>query len=33
MLRPVGKSYAEGKANVDKLWTLSEKLVGEKFDL
>jgi hypothetical protein len=33
VLRPIGKDHAEGKENIDKLWTLSEKLVGQKFDL
>lgn len=33
VLRPIGKDYAEGKENIEKLWTLSEKLVGQKFDL
>jgi hypothetical protein len=32
-LRPIGKDHAEGKENIEKLWTLSEKLVGQKFDL
>lgn len=33
VLRPIGKDHAEGKDNIDKLWTLSENLVGQKFDL
>ncbi|TVY25883.1 Short-chain dehydrogenase TIC 32-like protein [Lachnellula hyalina] len=33
VLRPVEQAYAKGKENADKLWVLSEKLVGEKFDL
>ncbi|TVY36418.1 Short-chain dehydrogenase-like protein [Lachnellula subtilissima] len=33
VLRPVEQAYAKGKENADKLWALSEKLVGEKFDL
>lgn len=32
-VRPIGKAHAEGKENIDKLWALSEKLVGQKFDL
>jgi len=32
-IRPVGKDYAQGKENIDLLWALSEKLVGQKFDL
>ncbi|KAH9222843.1 hypothetical protein DL95DRAFT_518374 [Leptodontidium sp. 2 PMI_412] len=30
-VRPVMQDYAQGKENIDKLWALSEKLVGEKF--
>lgn len=33
MLKPVEQDYAKGKENADRLWALSEKLVGEKFDL
>ncbi|TVY48518.1 Short-chain dehydrogenase-like protein [Lachnellula occidentalis] len=33
VLRPVEQAYAKGEENADKLWALSEKLVGEKFDL
>ncbi|KAH7360599.1 short-chain dehydrogenase [Rhexocercosporidium sp. MPI-PUGE-AT-0058] len=31
VVRPVTQDYAQGKENFDKLWALSEKLVGEKF--
>ncbi|KAL5326856.1 hypothetical protein ACEPPN_004545 [Leptodophora sp. 'Broadleaf-Isolate-01'] len=30
-VRPVMQDYAQGKENIDELWALSEKLVGEKF--
>lgn len=30
-VRPVPQAYAQGKENADKLWALSEKLVGENF--
>jgi hypothetical protein len=32
-VRPIGKDYAKGKENIDKLWALSERLVGQKFNL
>lgn len=32
-MRSIEKDYAEGKENADKLWALSEKLVGERFEL
>jgi len=32
VIRPVLQDYAKGKENYDKLWALSEKLVGQKFD-
>lgn len=33
IVRPVEQDYAKGQENIDKLWALSEKLVGQKFDL
>jgi hypothetical protein len=32
-VRPVGKDHAQGRENIEKLWALSEKLVGQTFDL
>jgi hypothetical protein len=32
-VRPIGKDHAVGKENIDKSWALSERLVGQKFDL
>jgi hypothetical protein len=31
--RPVEQDFVKGKENTDKLWELSEKLVGQKFEL
>ncbi|KAE8451268.1 hypothetical protein EG329_004433 [Mollisiaceae sp. DMI_Dod_QoI] len=33
VVRPVEKEHAKGQENINKLWALSEKLVGQKFDL
>ncbi|KAG4430924.1 hypothetical protein IFR05_013598 [Cadophora sp. M221] len=32
-VKPIEKEHAKGQENVDKLWALSEKLVGQKFAL
>jgi hypothetical protein len=32
VIRPIKQDFATSKENVDKLWALSEKLVGEKFE-
>ena len=33
VIRPIEQGYAKGREHEDKLWALSEKLVGRKFDL
>ncbi|KAH7336129.1 hypothetical protein BKA65DRAFT_527065 [Rhexocercosporidium sp. MPI-PUGE-AT-0058] len=33
VMKPIEKEHAKGQENIDKLWALSEKLVGQKFDL
>ena len=33
VVRPIAQDHAKGKENIDKLWAMSEKLVGQKFDL
>lgn len=30
-MMPIEKEHAKGQENIDKLWALSEKLVGQKF--